>query len=322
MVFMRIITLEEHFVTPEFLKATAIFLPDNPYLKELQSKLVDLGEPRIAAMDAAGIDLQVLSLAAMGFDKLDSSTATAVVHEANDQLAEAVRHYPNRYAGFASLALRDPQTAAKEFERCVRSLGFKGAMVNGTTDGAFLDDPKFTPLFEAAQSLDIPIYLHPAPPPATVQEVYYSNLPEACGELLARAGWGWHVETGLHCLRLILSGLFDRFPRLKIIIGHMGEELPYSLARATAVLGRVAKHLQRSIPEYFHEHFYITTSGYFTTPPFLCALQVVGADRLMFSIDYPFSTTLQGREFLNRLPVSPDDLEKIAHRNAERLLQL
>jgi predicted TIM-barrel fold metal-dependent hydrolase len=318
---MPVITLEEHFSTLEFLNATAAFLPDTPYLRKLQAQLLDLGESRIAAMDEAGIDLQVLSLAAMGFDKLDPSTASALIHDANDHLAVAIRTYPSRYAGFASLSLHDPETAAKEFERAVRSLGFKGAMVNGTAGGGFLDAPRFAPLFEAAQSFDVPIYLHPAPPPAPVMETYFSGLPGASGDLLSRAGWGWHVETGLHCLRLILAGVFDRFPRLKIIIGHMGEGLPYSLARSATVLQEEAKHLQRSIPEYFHQHFHITTSGYFTTPPFLCALQVVGADRLMFSVDYPFSSNLQGEEFLRRLPVSPADREKITHGNAKRLLR-
>jgi predicted TIM-barrel fold metal-dependent hydrolase len=320
---MRIITLEEHFVTAEFLKAAAAFLPDNPHLREIRAKLLDLGSPRIAAMDEAGIDLQVLSFAAaLGLDKLDASASVALIQDANDQLAAAIHAHPTRYAGFASVALHDPQAAAKELERCIRILGFKGVMVNGTIGGAFLDDPKFTSFFEAVQALEIPVYLHPAPPPVAVREAYYSNLPELCGDLLSRAGWGWHVENGLHCLRLILSGVFDRFPRLKIVIGHMGEDLPYSLARAATVLRSVSRHLQRSIPEYFREHFYITTSGYFTMPPFLCALQVVGADRLMFSVDYPFSTNRQGRDFLDQLPVSPGDLEKIAHGNAERLLQL
>jgi predicted TIM-barrel fold metal-dependent hydrolase len=140
--------------------------------------------------------------------------------------------------------------------------------------------------------------------------------------MLSRAGWGWHVETGLHCLRMMLGGVFDRFPTLKIIIGHMGEDLPFSLIRADTVLASETKHLQRSIAGYFHEHFYVTTSGYFTNPPFLCALQVVGADRLMFSVDYPFSAMTKGRSFLDGISVSPDDLAKIAHGNADRLLRL
>jgi predicted TIM-barrel fold metal-dependent hydrolase len=273
-------------------------------------------------MDAAGIDMQVLSLAGSGLDKLEPTTATALARDTNDKLAAAVRAHPDRFAAFATLALLEPEKAAVEFERCVRELGFKGALLNGTTNGLFLDDKRFTPIFEIAQALDVPIYLHPAPPPRPVQQAYYDGLPSHLGFFLSTAGWGWHAEVGMHCLRLIVSGLFDHFPKLKIIIGHMGEDLPYSIVRADTVLARDANHLQRRVKDYFHEHFYITTSGYFTVPPFLCALQVAGADRILFSIDYPFSPNTVGRDFLNSLPVSPEDMEKIAHRNAERLLNL
>ena len=159
-------------------------------------------------------------------------------------------------------------------------------------------------------------------PPQAVLDAYFSGLPGDLGFLLSTAGWGWHVETGMHSLRLIISGVFDRFPRLKIIIGHMGENLPFSIARADAVFARGPKQLQRRVAEYFYEHFYITTSGYFTAPPFLCALQVIGADRILFSVDYPFSSNNVGRNFLDNLSVSSGDMEKISHRNAERLLEL
>ena len=163
-----------------------------------------------------------------------------------------MREHPKRFAGFAALALQEPEKAAAEFERCVRQLGFKGALVHGTTRGVFLDDPQFTPLFETAQALDVPIYLHPAPPPKPVQEAYFGGLPGELGFFLATAAWGWHAEAGMHSLRLIVSGLFDRFPKLKLIIGHMGEDLPFSIARAEAVLSGVTKHLQRRVGEYFH----------------------------------------------------------------------
>jgi predicted TIM-barrel fold metal-dependent hydrolase len=321
---MRIVTLEEHFVTADSLKATAAYLPSSPHMQAIQAKLLDLGPGRIAAMDEAKIAVQVLSLAAIGFDQLDTATATLLARDSNDELAAAVRAQPTRYAGFATLGMRDPETAAKEFERAVTTLGFKGAMINGTTDGAFLDDPRFNPIFEVATALDVPIYLHPAPPPEPIMAAYFSGLPEPAGDMLARAGWGWHVETGLHCLRMMLGGVFDRYPKLQIVIGHMGENLPFSLARADGVLAAAAgtKHLQRSIAEYFHAHFHVTTSGYFTNPPFLCALEVVGADRLMFSVDYPFSATTTGSRFLESIAASPADLEKIAHGNADRLLRL
>ena len=321
---MRTITLEEHFATPEFLKATAQLQSAArvDFVRPVESKLLDLGQGRIADMDAAGIDLQVLSLTWAGLDKLDGATATGLAHDANDRLAAAVREHPKRFAGFAALALQEPEKAAAEFERCVRQLGFKGALVHGTTRGVFLDDPQFTPLFETAQALDVPIYLHPAPPPKPVQEAYYGGLPGQLGFFLATAAWGWHAEAGMHSLRLIVSGLFDRFPKLKLIIGHMGEDLPFSIARAEAVLSGVTKHLQRRVGEYFLQHFHITTSGYFTLPPFQCAMEVVGADRILFSVDYPYSPNTVGRNFLNSLTISPEEMSKISGGNAERLLKL
>lgn len=319
---MRIIALEEHIATPELLKARAQSWQDTPSIQALGGKLLDLGDGRIADMDAAGIDVQVLSPAANDLHKLEPATANALARDTNDQLAAAVQAHPGRFAAFATLALQDPEKAAAELQRCIRQLGFKGVMVSGTVNGRFLDDPCFTPLLEASQGLDVPIYLHPAPPPQPVLDAYYSGLPGHLGFILSTGGWGWHVETGMHCLRLIISGVFDRFPKLKIIVGHMGENLPFSIARADTVFAHGPKHLERRVAEYFCEHFYITTSGYFTAPPFLCALQVVGADRILFSVDYPFSPNTVGRNFLDSLSVSPADMEKISHRNAEQLLRL
>ncbi|HTX40693.1 MAG TPA: amidohydrolase family protein [Acidobacteriaceae bacterium] len=323
---MRTITLEEHWSLPEFLRAVDARsqrdLAANDYMKKVRAKLSDLGQIRIADMDAAQIEMQVLSLAGGDLDRFDAETAASFARDANDAMAEAVRVHPTRFAAFAAISLQDPQAAARELERCIRQLRFVGVMVNGTVDGHFLDHPRFTPFWEAAHALDIPVYLHPAPPPMPVFQSYFNGLPADLGFMLSTAGWGWHVETGLHVLRLIVTGLFDRFPRLQLIIGHMGEDLPYSLARANSVLSRAGHKLSRSVAEIFHQHVHITTSGYFTVPPFLCALQVVGADRILFSIDYPFSSTETGRRFLDSLPVNPADLHKIAHGNAERLLKL
>ncbi len=321
---MRTITLEEHITTPEMLKAAQMPVTgaSAAFMQAMNAKLLDLGEGRIADMDAAGIDMQVLSVSANTVEKLDSAAANAVARDANDRMAAAVRAHPTRFAAFATLALHEPDKAAAELERCVRELGFKGVMLNGICNGNFLDHPRFTVLFEAATSLDVPIYLHPAPPPKPVMEAYYSGLPGSLGFMLSTAGWGWHVETGMHALRLILSGVFDRFPRLKIIIGHMGENLPFSIARAEMVLGRGASDLKRPIGKYFCENFYLTTSGYFTMPPFLCMQQVVGIDRILFSVDYPFSSNIDGRNFLDKLTLSPEDMEKFTHGNAEKLLKL
>ncbi len=285
---MKTITLEEHFLTNEAVKATAHLRAKDPTAgyrdPATLAKLLDIGAGRVADMDAAGIDMQVLSLAVCGLEELKPEAATALALNTNDEVAAAVRARPDRLAGFATLALHEPEKAAAEFERCVTKLGFKGALVNGTNNGKFLDHPRFSPIFEAAQALDVPVYLHPSPPPMPVRDAYYKGLPGQTGNFLSTAGWGWHVETGMHSLRLILSGVFDRFPKLKIIIGHMGENLPFSVARADSVLSPHATSLKRKVIDYFHEHFYVTTSGYFTLPPFLCALEVVGADRLLFSI--------------------------------------
>jgi predicted TIM-barrel fold metal-dependent hydrolase len=322
---MRTIALEEHFVTESFLRATGAYGKDLPaYMEALQPKLLDLGAGRIAAMDEAAVDFQLLSLAAIGFDQLEATTANALARDVNDELAEAVRSHPTRLGGFATLALKDPDTAAVELERCVTKLGFRGALVDGTTDGLFLDDPRFFPIFEASVHLGVPVYLHPAPPPEPVKNAYFSGLPGELGHLLSIAGWGWHAETGLHTLRLILSGLFDRFPSLQLIIGHMGEGLPYALARSSGVLSQAAPHLRQPVAAYFKSNIHLTTSGYFSQPPLRCALDVVGIDRLMFSIDYPFSPNGRGRDFLDSLQkvLAPEDLAKLVHRNAEALLRL
>ena len=321
---MKTIAIEEHFSMP----AAPGIAPNRPdegsagqFMAEMGRRLRDLGEGRLADMDAAGIDMQVLSLSAMEGEARPDSAA-AHVRDANDTLAEAVRRNPGRFAGFAALAPVDPESAAAELERCVTRLGFVGAMIDGTIDGQFLDNRRFEPVLAAAEQLGVPLYLHPAPPPSRVKEAYYSGLPEAVAFSLSISGWGWHAETGLHSLRLVVAGVFDRFPKLQIIIGHMGEFLPYCLARSDFILSRAAPHLQRRVSDYFRANFHITTSGYFTLPPLLCAMMVFGVESIMFAVDYPYSPNAAGRALLNSAPISPGDLEKIAHGNAERILKL
>jgi predicted TIM-barrel fold metal-dependent hydrolase len=324
---MRTIAIEEHFSIPSLndIQSTGSPSPDTTgqYMAEVGRKLLDLGEGRLADMDASGIDVQVLSLSAIdGIDKADPVTATSLVRDSNDLLAEAVKRQPRRFAGFAALALKDPDQAARELERCVAKLGFVGAMIDGTVGGLFLDDRRFEPVMAAAERLSVPLYLHPAPPPAAVREAYYGGLPESVAYSLSISGWGWHAEMGLHSLRLIVSGVFDRFPGLQVIIGHMGEFLPYGLARSDMILSRASPHLEKRVSEYFRSNFHITTSGYFSLPPLLCALMVVGAERILFAVDYPYSPNAAGRKLLDSAPISPTDLESIAHRNAEKLLSL
>jgi hypothetical protein len=292
-------------------------------MAEVGRKLTDLGEGRLADMDAAGIDVQVLSLSAVEVgDRPDAATACSRARDANDFLAESTHLHPQRYAGFAALALEDPEGSAIEMERCVTKLGFVGAMIDGTIGGQFLDNRRFEPVLAAAEGLGVPIYLHPAPPPSAVYQAYYSGLPDAVAHALSIAGWGWHAEMGLHSLRLVVAGVFDRFPKLQVIIGHMGEFIPYCLARSDLLLSRAASHLQRRVGDYFRTNFHFTTSGYFTIPPLLCALMVFGPERIMFAVDYPFSPNTAGRALLNCAPMSPAALDMISHGNAERLLML
>ena len=325
---MRTIAIEEHFLASGFSEvmkrnACSQRLGSNEaYMAERLAKLEDLGTTRLRDMDAAGIDLQVISHTAPMMGPLPPEESVKLARAANDQLAAAVAAHPTRFAGFATLPMTHPEAAADELERAVRSLGFKGTMINGTTNGLFLDDPSFLPILERAVALDVPIYVHPGLPPTAVWEAYYAGFNPAVNFSLATAGWGWHSEVGIHALRLILAGVFDRLPSLQIIIGHMGEMLPYMLARVQDVLTPVARHLQHPVPEYFLRNFSITTSGFFTNAPLLLALQIMGADRIIFSVDYPYSTNEQGRAFLENASISPVDLEKISHLNAERILKL
>ncbi|MDO3635564.1 amidohydrolase family protein [Mycolicibacterium arseniciresistens] len=319
---LRVITLEEHFTTPEFLAATAAFTPDVARSDVLEGRLLDLDDGRFSAMDAGGVDLQVMSLAAGGQESLAPADATALVRDANDAAFAATRRHPGRLAMFASLALKDADAAATELERGVRELACVGGFLNGTEGGAFLDDPRFTPIFEAAQHLDVPLYLHPTPPPPAVQQAYFGGLPERSAYFLSTAAWGWHAELGMHCLRLILAGVFDRFPGLRFIVGHMGENLPFSLIRAQDGLSPAVTGLQRPVAEYFLDHFVVTTSGYFTPPPLRCALDVMGVDRVLYSVDYPYRANTAGAELLRTAPVAVADLRKIASGNAERVLGL
>jgi len=314
---MRVITLEEHFLTAAVDRAVmrrVVNLPDE--------QLLDISERRIAAMDAAGIDVQVLSMVAPAVQELEPVQAVPLAAEANDLLAATVAAHPDRFAGFATLPTSDPKAAAAELERSVRQLGMKGPLINGHTGGRFLDEPQFWPILETAEGLGVPIYLHPTPPTQQVMDAYYSGLDPRVATSLASSGWGWHAETALHSLRMVAAGIFDRFPGLQIILGHMGENLPFYLDRANRKLGKVTGHLQRSVAEYLLTQFHITTSGFVTLPPLECTLAVFGADRIMFSVDYPFEDMREARDFLDAAPLAPADKEKIAHGNAECLLGL
>ena len=228
-----------------------------------------------------------------------------VAARVNDEMTEAISRHPDRFAGFATLAFADPKGSAVELKRAVTSLGLKGVLVNGIQDGGrFLDDPFFWLVLETAEALGVPIYLHPAEAPHAVFKAYYSGLKPGQAELLATSGWGWHVETGLHALRLIIAGVFVRFPTLQVVIGHDGEAIPFFLDRASDKLTKISR-LPKSVADYFVENFYVTTSGMFTYPPLLCLLQTVGADRVIFSVDYPYGSTDEARRVLGAGAAQP-----------------
>lgn len=319
---MKTITLEEHFVTKDFLKATGTYGQSGPeWMQQVRERLLDLGDGRVAAMDEGGVSLQVLSLAAMGVDELAAAEQTAVLRGVHDELAAAVKARPDRLAGFATPGMRDPAAAVKELERCVTELGFKGVLLDGTTDGKFMDAPEFFPVLEAIEALGVPLYLHPAPPPKVVKDAYYSGLPGEAGMLLSIAGWGWHAEMGLHLLRLIVSGVLDRLPKLQVIVGHMGEGVPYALARSNGVLSLVTKG-RRSVTEVMKDQVWVTTSGYFTRPPFDCCREVLGLEKMMYSVDYPFSANTKGQDFLAGLTLNESEMAALVHGNAARVLGL
>jgi uncharacterized protein len=291
--------------------------------EKLIEQLCDLGDGRIAAMDAAGIDVQVLSLTSPGVEQLDAPEAVAFARETNDLLVEAVRRHPSRFAGFAAVPTANPEAAADELERTIREHSFKGALINGHTRGRYLDDEFFWPILECAEALGVPIYLHPTPPPRPVVEASYAgNYAPEVAALLSTAAWGWHMETATHVLRLILGGAFDRYQDLQFVVGHMGEALPFMLPRLEIALPGEVTKLERPVDSYLRENLHYTFGGFNWVQAFLDLVLQVGVDRIMFSTDHPYASMTQARAFLDRLPVSPADRERIAHGNAERLLRL
>jgi predicted TIM-barrel fold metal-dependent hydrolase len=330
---MRIVALEEHFTVPRIVAGISRDtiarrgFPTDPEFRWAQTikrdELADLGAARIADMDASGITVQVLSVAGPGADLVPGQAGIDMARTYNDALAEACARHPDRYRGFAHLPMLAPEAAAVELGRTVKELGFHGVLVNGATDGRFLDDPAFEPILAQAEALDMPIYLHPGIPTQAVRNAYFDGLPGNFSFTMALSAWGWHADTAIHTLRLVLSGALDRHPGLKIVIGHMGEALPFMLDRIDETTAAEAKvRLKRSVRQTILDQVWITTSGFFTMVPFMATLMSFGVDRILFSVDYPFASNARARAFLDALPVSPADRAKIAHGNADRLLRL
>jgi predicted TIM-barrel fold metal-dependent hydrolase len=324
---MRTITLEEHFISPGFLAGPGKDFTDQirnrgPRGERIYEQLQDIGDKRIAEMDAAGIDMQVLSLNAPGVEQAEAAEQLSIALESNDFLAEAVKKNPKRFAAFAALAIAAPDKAAEELDRRVRQQGFKGALINGHTRGRYLDDRFFSPILERAEALNVPIYLHPTIPPKAVVEASFGGFSPPVTAVFAGAGWGWHIETAVHLIRMILGGVFDRYPKLQVVIGHLGEGIPFMLPRLNKNLPTEVTKLNRPIGAYLRENVHYTFGGFNFPATFLNLLLEVGAGRIMFSVDHPYGSMVEARAFLQQLPVSELDRERIAHGNAEKLLGL
>ncbi|MEZ2443001.1 amidohydrolase family protein [Chitinophaga sp. RCC_12] len=326
---MRIVTLEEHVSFPEMthLLPAGTLSNTRPSAAAIQMmpKLADIAGERLDSMNESGISMQVLSVENTDVNLLDNNHAPAFASKYNDLLAEKINNYPGRFTAFAHLPMTAPAAAADELERTVKSYGFRGAMIRGLTNGEFLDAPKFAPVLAKAEKLGVPIYIHPGLPPKPVIDAYYSNIGHDTGpfDAIACWGWGWHSETAIHVLRLLVAGIFDVYPELKIIIGHMGEMLPMMWARCNRSFqpGNGGRN-QRTLIDTFRQQLYITTSGFFTQPPLQIALDTIGIDNIMLSVDYPFSTNQMGIDFLNNIQLPAEQVAKIAHGNADKLLRL
>ena len=283
------------------------------------SALQDLGEARLADMDAAGIDMQVLSLNQPGCQRLEGAAAIAVATAANDRLRQVIDGRPDRFQGFAAIPTSDPQAGAAELRRAVVELGFCGGVINGTSQGRFLDDPFFWPIFEAAEDMRVPIFLHPGEPHPGAMATYFDGYQD-----LAYAAWGFAMDTCSHFLRIVFAGTFDRFPNLKIILGHLGEGLPFLMHRANdhTQLAAQRRGLKRELSDYLRSNLVITCSGHFSTAALLCSVAELGIEQVMFAVDWPYESNCEAVAFLKGLPLGAADIAKIAGGNAQALLRL
>jgi 2,3-dihydroxybenzoate decarboxylase len=315
---MKKIALEEHFLAPGFEDYWQPTMADvaAPIRDSIHERLTDFGALRLETMDRAGIDRSILSLSGPGVQaERDVATATRRARTANDFLATAIAKVPGRYSGFAHLAMQDPGGAADELERCVRDFGFCGALINGHTHGRYLDDRAFDPLWERVEALRTVIYLHPADPIAA--------FPALAGHQgLRRATWEWTIETASHALRLVFGGVFDRYPGAQLMLGHLGETLPYLMSRFDSRAKLYGVALARKPSDYIRGNIFVTTSGLFAAEPLDCAIKALGAERVMFSSDYPFESIEESSVFIEGAVIDGATLEKVCFRNAADLFKL
>ncbi len=344
---IEIICLEEHTTDGPIGKATQqAIMKQAPYIADVNTTYYDdsaqqpqdrprflrgdvriqlAGEPveaRLSAMDAAAIDMQVLSFSNVT-QAVAPEQSAALARAANDRLAEAVSKRPTRFRGFSTLPWQSPSAAVQEVERTVRDLGLRATMLIGRPDSdGFLDNPRYEPILAKLAELDVPLYIHPGVPLPAVQEPYYGGFSKEVTARLSLFGWGWHNEAGIHVLRLIFSGLLDRYPGLKIISGHWGEMVPFFLQRLDDMVPQGATELQRSISQTYRDQVWVTPSGMLNMPHFDFIRQTVGCDRVMFSVDYPYLTMTGARSWLEKLPISERERVAIANGNARALLKI
>ena len=314
----QVIAIEEHYWDAEMASHFTGVEAGRP--GEAQRRLDDLGALRLKEMDEAGIDVQVLSHGAPSAQKMPAEVAIDLVRRVNDRLHAVIAAQPTRFAGFAALPTADPPAAAQELERTVTRLGFKGAMIHGMAHGKFLDDKRFWPIYAAAEQLDVPIYLHPSLPHPAVTEAYYADYVKAF-PMVVRPAWGYTVETATTAIRMVLSGVFDAHPRLKIILGHLGETLPFLVWRIDQALSRPGQQAL-GFRDVFCKNFYITTSGNFSNPALLCCIMEMGIDRILFAVDWPFMENAPATRWMEAAPICDEDKAKILSGNAQRLLRM
>src|SRR5436190_2962967 len=313
-----VIALEEHYWDKEI--ASQFVGAEGTRDPKMLERLYDLGELRLKEMDEAGIDMQILSHGAPSAQKLTGPDAVAITRRANDRLNAAVAANPKRFAAFAALPTIDPKASADELERTTK-LGFKGAMLHGLANGVFLDDKRFWPIYERAQALDVPIYLHPSVPMPAVMDAYYKDYAKDF-PMVVRAAWGYTVETATLAIRMVLSGVFDAYPKLKIVLGHLGETLPFLVWRVDQALARPGAAKPMSFRDLFCGHFYITTSGNFSNPALLCCVMEMGIDRILFAVDWPFVANKPAVDWIDTVPLCDEDKVKLLSGNAQKLFRL
>ena len=314
----RIVAIEEHFWDAEM--ASHFKGKEGSRNPVIERRLKDFGDDRLTDMDEAGIDYAILSHGPPSAQKIAADVAVPLCRRVNDRQAETIRARPSRFGGFAALPTDSPEAAADELERCIE-MGFAGAMIHGPSNGEFIDGKRFWPIFARAERLDVPIYLHPAWPMAEVSKLYYDDYLEDF-PMLSRAAWGYGVENGTAAVRLILSGLFDEHPNTKIILGHLGESVPFQLTRLAEVFDRPGGR-RVDFRRIFTTNFWVTTSGFFSTPALNCCLDELGPDRILFAVDWPFvSDSRKGTAWLKEAPIGDAEKAKIFSGNAEALFRL